>query len=85
MRARCRERGRQQSPRLGGVNHVVELEQRSRVQRLGVVVRVGDHLLEALRALGLVGDRLELASEAELHGALEPIAPSSAVGQADGQ
>ncbi len=72
LRARGgRERRGDHPPRVRRVDHVVELEERRRVERLGVVVRRGDHLLDPLLALGLVGDRLELAAEPEADGALQ--------------
>ena len=64
---------------LGRVDHVVELEQRRRVERLGVLFGGGGELADALLALGLVGDRLELL--AQRRAAPRPRGPSARGGR----
>jgi hypothetical protein len=72
---RRRERRRDQRPGLRGIDHVVELEQRRRVQRPGVLLGQRGEVADAPLALALVGDRLELLAQAELDRALEAHRP----------
>src|SRR3954447_22259950 len=59
------ERGGDEPTRVGRVDHVVELEERRRVERLGVGLGGGGELPHARLALAGVPDLLELAAGAE--------------------
>src|SRR5919205_734357 len=48
---------------LGRVDHIVDLEQRSGVERLGVFLCGGRRLMHPLLPLLLVGDRLEFLAQ----------------------
>lgn len=59
-------------PGLRRVDHVVELEQRGSVERLGVLLGQRGQLADSLLALALIGDRLELPAEPQPDRSLEP-------------
>ena len=70
-RARRREHRGDPSPRVGGIDDVVDLEVARHVHGLAVLVHALDHLLvRALARVG-IGDRVELAALAEPHRAFE--------------
>src|SRR3546814_10283097 len=75
-RRRRRERRGDPAPRVGRVDHVVDLEVAGRVERLAVLVHAVDHLVERAVALRGVFDGLELLAVAEAHRAFEAHARS---------
>src|SRR5215471_7157256 len=64
-RRRGREHRGDPPARVGGVDHVVDLEVARHVHGLAVLVHAVDHALVRLLALDRVGDRVELAALAE--------------------
>ena len=62
-----RQAGSDPSAGLGGVDHVVELEDRRGVRGLSAGIGVCQQLIERALALGWIGDGLKLVSGAEAH------------------
>src|SRR5207244_9105100 len=79
------ERGHYPLPRLGRVDHVVDLEVRRVADGLPVLVHARDHLLEERLAGRRILDGGQLLSVAELHRALEPHAAELARRPGDGE
>ena len=66
------QRGRDPAPRIGGIDHLVDLEVGRRAERLAARIGGRDHLVEQGAPLGRIGDRLQLLAVAELDRALQP-------------
>src|SRR5262245_45074688 len=71
--------------RVGGIDHVVDLEVARHVHGLAVLVHPLDHALVRLFALGRVGYRVELAPLAEAHRTFEVHAAELAGGPRDAE
>src|SRR5262249_11335729 len=65
------QHGRNPAARVGGGDHIVDLEVARHVHRLAVLVHAVDHVLIRALALNRIRDRLQLAPLAEAHRPLE--------------